>query len=244
MNMNAYQQQLMPMFEEYCKNKTVIEIGPGTGEITQSIAAAKPAHLTCVEPNKVMIGHVRRQQGMFNYLLTHPEEDGQIQIEQNTVATKVDKIVNSTANDFYVNEQLADVVVCFGVLYHLHSPLHLLELIVNKSKPSTVILEPMNHWESSVSNSQVAPHGSVLAANTIFQGSWYGHERFNEPGSAQSDRNISNPLHLGLHGHATLFIEAMQLLGYSHTPYTVTVKKQDTIQHGIDPTIGIFNLID
>jgi SAM-dependent methyltransferase len=242
--MNEYQQQLIPMFEEYCRNKTVIEIGSCNGNITQPIAAAKPAYLTCVEPNKEMIEILRYQQRMFDYLLTHPEEDGTLQIEQNTVATKVDKIVNSTANDFYTNEQLADVVVCFGVLYHLHSPLHLLELIVNKSKPSTVILEPMHHWGASVQNSQIAPHHTTALVDTIFQGSWYGHERFNVPGSAQTDRNINNPLLMGLHGRATLFIEAMRLLGYSHVPYAVTVKKNDTLQHGIGATIGIFNLTD
>jgi SAM-dependent methyltransferase len=242
--MNEYQRQLIPMFEEYCTNKTVIEIGSNIGEITQPIAAAKPAYLTCVEPNKKMMGYLQSTQGMFNYLLTHPEEDDPLQIEQNTVAIKIDKIVNSTANDFYADEQLADVVVCFGVLYHLHSPLHLLELIVNKSKPTTVILEPMHHWEPSIQNSQVVPQATTALVDTIFQGSWYGHERFNEPGSAQADRNISNPLLMGLHGHATLFIEAMQLLGYSHVPYAVTVKKQNTLQHGTGVTIGIFNLTD
>jgi hypothetical protein len=58
---------------------------------------------------------------------------------------------SGTANDYfnyYCFDQSAtnhlsryDVVVLMGVLYHLHSPLHLLEMIINKIRPEMLIIE-------------------------------------------------------------------------------------------------------
>ena len=61
-------------------------------------------------------------------------------IEPNPYAAKYGAIV-STANDYYKGEvPTVDIVILMGVLYHLHSPLHLLEQIINKSKPKTIII--------------------------------------------------------------------------------------------------------
>jgi hypothetical protein len=135
--------------------------------------------------------------------------------------------------------QLADVVVCFGVLYHLHSPLHLLELIVNKSKPTTVMLEPMHVWPGD--DITQGPTGEATNVITsISQGSWYGYETFGEPGSAQSDKDISNPLKIALHADGSLFIEAMKSLGYS---YSLVIPTNSKLDRSSNPTtIGVFTL--
>ena len=50
-----------------------------------------------------------------------------------------------TANDYYNQKKTAyrkfDVVTCMGLLYHLHSPWHLLEQIINHTQPDILIIE-------------------------------------------------------------------------------------------------------
>jgi len=79
-----------------------------------------------------------------------------------------------TANDFYNSKfgnQEYDVVTCFGLLYHLHSPMHLFEQIINKSKPKTIIIE------------------SVHAADFSLE-----DEEFNTSGNAFCDKDITTPI--------------------------------------------------
>ena len=51
------------------------------------------------------------------------------------------QIINDDIFSVYQNPMPVDVVVCLGVLYHLHSPLYLLELMVRQSDPKTIILD-------------------------------------------------------------------------------------------------------
>jgi len=60
-----------------------------------------------------------------------------------TVDPQFKPTFKGTLND-YINSgeyQTFDVVTCMGVLYHLHSPLHMLEQIINHCKPRTLIIE-------------------------------------------------------------------------------------------------------
>jgi SAM-dependent methyltransferase len=53
----------------------------------------------------------------------------------------VDDVVIADMMMALKDTEIFDVVICLGVLYHLHSPLHLLELIVNNCRPSKIILD-------------------------------------------------------------------------------------------------------
>ena len=103
-------------FFSVCENKTVLEIGPFVGLHTALISDYKPQHITLVEANPEC-----------NNILTRQFPDATV----------------TTQDIFHFLEKpyKVDVVVCCGVLYHLHSPLYLLELIANRTDPEYIILE-------------------------------------------------------------------------------------------------------
>ena len=96
--------------------KHVLEIGPFTGAQTQVIAKHDVKSLILVEPNPLV---------------------------QQDLATQypLAQIINDDIFSVYQSPMPVDVVVCLGVLYHLHSPLYLLELMVQQSDPKTIILD-------------------------------------------------------------------------------------------------------
>ena len=107
-----------------CENKTVLEIGPFSGWHTALITSYNPKHLTVVEPN----------------------------IESQKVLCDQFPHASVIVDDiYYFLEKYfnADVVVCCGVLYHLHSPIYLLEQIVNKVNPKYIILETFDEIQDS-----------------------------------------------------------------------------------------------
>jgi SAM-dependent methyltransferase len=104
---------------KWCKDSTVLEIGPYYGEHTRLIASHDPKSVTLVEYNQ---SAVETLQSEFNNY----------------------EVVYADVHDFLKTSRHFDVVVCCGVLYHLHSPIHLLELIVNRATPNTVILESVS----------------------------------------------------------------------------------------------------
>lgn len=78
-----------------------------------------------------------------------------------------------TANDYYnTRVDKFDVVTCMGLLYHLHSPWHLLEQIINHSQPDTLIVETTAYAQG------------------------IGEEKFNTVGNAYSDKNIKHPIRI------------------------------------------------
>ena len=83
-----------------------------------------------------------------------------------------------TANDFYSGAtEPYDVVVCMGLLYHLHSPWHLVELIINHSRPKILILETANAM-NHVMGWSIAPEEHNVLAN------------------AYADREIKHPMQI------------------------------------------------
>ena len=101
-----------------CKNKTVLEIGAFGGWHSKLILDQQPMDLTVVDPN-IMVNDI---------------------INKNNIK---DIVVDDVFNYLKINRKF-DVVVCCGVLYHLHSPLYLLELISNMSNPDYIILDSYN----------------------------------------------------------------------------------------------------
>ena len=106
----------MEQYFTVCKDKTVLEIGPNDGVHTKLISKQSPKYLELIEPNL----------GRFDTLN---------QIEN------VDNIIVDDAFFVLSTKQAFEVVVCCGVLYHLHSPLYLLELITNNCTPDYIILD-------------------------------------------------------------------------------------------------------
>jgi hypothetical protein len=101
-----------------------------------------------------------------------------------------------TANDFYsskIGEQEYDVVTCFGLLYHLHSPLHLFEQIINKSKPKTIIIE------------------SVITVGISCQ-----EEEFNTSGNAFCDKDITIPMPWNITCTADITTKILDSVGYKY----------------------------
>ena len=102
----------------------------------------------------------------------------------------VKPIFKGTANDYY--KQFSpedgryrdiDVVVVMGLLYHLHSPWHLLELIINYSQPDTLIIETSNGV--TLDKGIKVPEGGY---KTI------GIEQFSTLGNAWPDKDIEHPI--------------------------------------------------
>ena len=115
-----YANFLKEYYFPYCKDKHILEIGPyGTGFHTKLIQEFNPKSHTAIEGDP----------------------------EQCEIFAKNFPNVDLIKNDALIElnqKQHYDVVVCFGVIYHLHSPLHLLELIVNNATPDLLFLDCVN----------------------------------------------------------------------------------------------------
>ena len=91
----------------------VIEIGPGYGFHSQLIQKQKPTHHRVIEPGVYEIERLK-----------------DIGCE----------VITKHYQDFYSERRPADVVVCCGVLYHILTPLDLIEKITNLSRPDRIII--------------------------------------------------------------------------------------------------------
>jgi len=101
---------------DVCHNKKVLEIGPSSGAHTKEIVKNSPSYLEVIEGYEPCIKALEN-------------------------ITEIDKVVFGDAMKELTIANHFDVVICFGVLYHLHSPLHLIELIVNNCRPKYLMLD-------------------------------------------------------------------------------------------------------
>jgi SAM-dependent methyltransferase len=101
---------------DICRDKKVLELGPLHGGHTKLIAKQNPKYLEVIEPDPQNIVELQK-------------------------ISEIDKIVCGDAVMELMAPKHFDVVVCFGLLYHLHSPLHLLEMIVNNCGPKYLMLD-------------------------------------------------------------------------------------------------------
>lgn len=110
-----YIDNVKPYFK-YCENMSVLEIGPFDGWHTDIIMTYNPKSITLVEPNPNAVKILK---------------------------TKFDpnNVIEGDIYKFAEKEEHFDVVVCCGVLYHFHSPVYLLEQIVNNFTPKYLIIE-------------------------------------------------------------------------------------------------------
>ena len=85
-----------------------------------------------------------------------------------------------------------DVVVCFGLIYHIHDGLRLLEMIVNYCKPKKIILD-----------SVVAPHPLAFT-----------YEELNTPGNRNIPKNWKcAPFNMNVPFH--IFNQSLDFMGYT-----------------------------
>lgn len=112
---DVYLKHISPYFV-LCKNKTVLEIAPFNGTHTATIESHKPKSITLVELNENAANQLR---------ITFPQHT----------------IIHDDIFFFLEKPRKFDIVVCAGLLYHLHSPLYLLELIANRISPQYMYIE-------------------------------------------------------------------------------------------------------
>jgi 2-polyprenyl-3-methyl-5-hydroxy-6-metoxy-1,4-benzoquinol methylase len=168
-NLLEYLERIYPEFE-ICQGRRVLEIGPFHGNHTRIISHYKPTHITVVEP--MVYAH--------QFLYQWPIDN--LEVQTCDIFSYLEKIHNF------------DVVVCCGVLYHLHSPLWLLELIANKINPTYVVLETFLRFMKN-------------------ENAHINEEVMGEPGSRVSIENWK-PIKLRTALSYEVFVTSMEQLGY------------------------------
>jgi len=113
---SKYHRYIEKSYFHVCAGKSTLEIGPSKGTQTPCIINNNPSVLTLVEAD------------------TNACQD---LITQFTTADTI----NQDIFKYYRKPHKMDVVVCCGVLYHLHSPFQLLELIIKQSDPEYLVLD-------------------------------------------------------------------------------------------------------
>lgn len=100
-----------------CADQKVLEIAPFIGYHTPGILSFKPKSLTLVELNQSAVDYLR--------------------VEHSSTC----EVIQDDIFDYLNENREFDVVICCGLLYHLHSPFYLLELIANNVAPKYIYLE-------------------------------------------------------------------------------------------------------
>jgi 2-polyprenyl-3-methyl-5-hydroxy-6-metoxy-1,4-benzoquinol methylase len=117
-------------FSSITKEDSVLELGPAVGYHTKLILRQDPKILHLVEP----------------------DEYSSNKLKKDWIPSCGMELYNKTYEEFYnQGSPIYDVVVCCGLLYHLLAPLHLLEMIVNYSKPKKIIISNIAVDEDGVS---------------------------------------------------------------------------------------------
>ena len=116
-NQSDYYSFINHTYFSICKDQRVLEIGAFFGDHSKLIATQSPSYFEIVEGDASVIERLEN-------------------------IPKIDKVIhNDIILELQENSKPFDVCICLGVLYHLHSPLHLLELMVNKCQPKFILLD-------------------------------------------------------------------------------------------------------
>jgi len=161
---------------KFCTNANVLEIGPFNGFHTEIIDFYEPNLLTLIEPNDEAASEL--QERFPNYKI----------IVEDIFVYLCDKIYE---------KKKFDVVICCGLLYHLHSPVFLLELIANQCDPEYVILESMDEKTDET----IIPF-------------YFADEEINKPGNFFTTTPFNKSAGLILSAQLPFFEMIMKRLGY------------------------------
>ena len=114
-NKSAYYDFIDRNYFTVCNGARVLEVGPNVGQHTMLIAKHTPLYLECIEGNPSC----------------------------QSILTQIPGVNKVVVDDVWLRTDVEhfDVVICFGVLYHHHSALHLLELLVNFNTPKYLMLD-------------------------------------------------------------------------------------------------------
>lgn len=117
---DLYKEYIKEYYQVYeiVAGKSVLDIGPYTGIASEIYSAYGPSSVTLVEPN--------------DHILSYEFNKG-----KNIIIDDIFMILEKPFK--------ADVVICFGVLYHFHSPFYFLELLANRVDPDYILLETYNN---------------------------------------------------------------------------------------------------
>ena len=103
------------------QDKSVLELASNGGWHSRLIYEKNPKKLVCIEPDKFFM------EPLYDTFASDHED-----IE----------CFWGTYNQYLEEEKTKfDVVICCGILYHLHSPLDCIEKIINIHQPKTLIIE-------------------------------------------------------------------------------------------------------
>lgn len=149
------------------KDASVLEFGPMNGYHTLALALQQPKEIICVEPSP------RTKYDRFNLCNA--------------------TVINCTANDYYSDRQIKpyDVVTCMGLLYHMHSPLHFIEQVINFSQPKYFIIETIHKVDYNIKREAVQLDGQAFP-----------------------DRGINNQLSYSLLIPSELLVSIVESMGY------------------------------
>lgn len=184
---SSYLDVIHPYFN-LCAGKKVLEIGPFKGHHTSVIKTHSPSSITLVEPMPLFGSKLNK---------SHPD----CELIQEDIFFYLEK-----ARDF-------DVVVCCGVLYHLHSPIYLLELIANRVSPKYLYIETFPGTEEIL----IVEENDNELGQRIVTNNWK---------SANLKLNIPK----------NILITALDNLGYKMILENTTMIKPP----GISPFFGVF----
>lgn len=136
---SRYHDFISDNFLYVCKDLDVVEIASFDGHQTLAIEHNQPRSLTLIEPNPAVTDKLKRK-------------------------FPAARIIAEDAFEVYKHDVPADVVVCCGFLYHLHSPLFLLELIVEKSDPKFIVLDCTNVESFEQGNEEINTPGNRFSS--------------------------------------------------------------------------------
>jgi hypothetical protein len=103
---------------DVCQNRSVLEIGPFAGDITDFILENKPSRLILLEACN---------ENVVNHLI--PKYKDRAEIIHGDMHYDIHDIGK------------VDVVVMYGIIYHSHAPFLLLEEVVNHCDPDIILLD-------------------------------------------------------------------------------------------------------
>ena len=195
-NKAASDEYLGMLANEYfyvARDKTVLEFASHVGGQTSALLYNKPKKIICVEPDPRSASYEIFKKPSVEFFA-------------------------GTANDYYrEHREPVDVVTCFGLFYHLHSPFHLVEQITNYSNPTYIIIETL--WD----NSQLEAESN----NSYREDLILNFEEPNRPGNFFTDKDVTKPVNLNVEIKYKYIRKAFVDAGYRVVKETVYNGKYD-----------------
>jgi len=169
-------------------DKDILEIACFSGEMFHPIQKNKPRSHTAIEP-------YRRG---FDKAVETAEEFG------------YDIDIHNIAYEDMSWDKTFDVVLCTGLLYHLHSPLHLIETLGNLNS-EYIILEATGALGVDICSNSQYPGGQTGPTEIYVSKIEFGRETNNIPGNRQS---VGKYVNCVARINKTVIVKAFDQLGY------------------------------